>query len=190
MHPSVAMPALQDEVVLSVAAHADGAGGQARARRALRVVVLPLAPQARTRGSAVPAPDAPFALPAALGNSLQGRVEAVGVVAYIAVITQQESSRVGGLPAGLAHGALQTPPALAENHFSDLNADAVRVVALTALRTGQQPALRSLAEAAADHAHVLLQGELVAAGEQHHRVVHGVLFLVLAGGQVGSGHPR
>lgn len=34
----------------------------------------------------------------------------------------------------------------------------------------------------------LLQGELVAAGEQHHRVVHGVLFLVLAGGQVGSGH--
>lgn len=55
----VAMPALQDEVVFSVAAHADGAGGQARARRTLRVVVLPLAPQARTRGSAVPAPDAP-----------------------------------------------------------------------------------------------------------------------------------
>lgn len=38
-----------------------------------------------------------------------------------------------------------------------LNADAVRVVALTALRTGQQPALRSLAEAAADHAHVLAE---------------------------------
>lgn len=55
----VTLPALQDEVVLSVAPEADGAGGQAGAGGALRVVVLPLAPLARTRGSAVPAPNAP-----------------------------------------------------------------------------------------------------------------------------------
>lgn len=36
-----------------------------------------------------------------------------------------------------------------------LNTDAVRMVALTTLRTGEQPPLCALAEAAADHAHVL-----------------------------------
>lgn len=65
-------------------------------------------------------PRVPFALPATLGHGLQGRVEAVGVVADVAVITQQESPWVRGLPASLAHRALQAPPALAQDHFSDL----------------------------------------------------------------------
>lgn len=55
----VALPALQNEVLLSVAAMADGAGRQAGTGSALRVIVLPLTPQARTRGSTVSAPNTP-----------------------------------------------------------------------------------------------------------------------------------
>lgn len=55
----IALSALQNEVVLSVVSEADGAGGQARAGGALRVIVLPLASQTRTRGSAVSAPNTP-----------------------------------------------------------------------------------------------------------------------------------
>lgn len=65
-------------------------------------------------------PRVPFALPASFGHGLQRRVEAVGVVAYVTVITQQESSGVSGLPTGLAHSALEAPPTFAKNHFSDL----------------------------------------------------------------------
>lgn len=42
------------------------------------------------------------------------------MVADVTVVAQQEPSGVGRLPAGLAHGALETPPALAENHVRDL----------------------------------------------------------------------
>lgn len=65
-------------------------------------------------------PAVPFALPAPLGHGLQRRGEAVGVVAYVTVITEQESSGVTRLPTGLTHGALQAPPTFAKNDFSDL----------------------------------------------------------------------
>ena len=73
-------------------------------------------------------PGVPFALPAPFGHGLQGRVQAVGMVADVAVVTQQQSPWVGGLPTGLAHRALQTPPAFAENHFSDLEGDGSHVM--------------------------------------------------------------
>lgn len=137
MHPPVTLPALQDQVLLSVVPVADGAGGQAGAGGALGVVVLPLASWACGRSSTVSAPHTPFALPASFGNGLQGRVEAVGVVAYVTVVAQQEPSWVRRLPTGLTHGALKAPPALAQNHFSDLNTDTVWMVTLTTLRTGK-----------------------------------------------------
>ena len=65
-------------------------------------------------------PRVPFALPASFGNCLQWRVQAVGVIADVAIVTQQESSGVSRLPTGLTHGALKTPPTFAENHLSDL----------------------------------------------------------------------
>lgn len=120
MHPPVTLSALQNQVLLSVVPAADGAGGQARTGGALGVVVLPLASRTCGRGSTVPAPHTPFALPASFGNGLQGRVEAVGVVTYVTVVAQQEPPWVRRLPTGLTHGALKAPPALAQNHFSDL----------------------------------------------------------------------
>lgn len=42
------------------------------------------------------------------------------MVAYVTVVAQQEPSWVRRLPTGLTHGALKAPPALAQNHFSDL----------------------------------------------------------------------
>lgn len=42
------------------------------------------------------------------------------MIADVAVVTQQEASRVGGLPACLAHRALQAPPALVKNYLCDL----------------------------------------------------------------------
>lgn len=36
----------------------------------------------------------PFALPTTLGYSMQGRVQAVGVIADITVVTQQQTRRV------------------------------------------------------------------------------------------------
>lgn len=62
----------------------------------------------------------PSALPASLGDGLQGRVQAVGMVADVTVVTEQEPPGVSGFPAGLTHGALQAPPAFAKNHFRDL----------------------------------------------------------------------
>lgn len=85
----------------------------------------------------MPAPNTPFALPAPLGHGLQRRGEAVGVVAYVTVITEQESSGVTRLPTGLTHGALQAPPTFAKNDFSDLNTDTVWMVTLATLRTGK-----------------------------------------------------
>lgn len=120
MHPSVTLPALQNEVVLSVVAMADGAARQAGTGGTLRVIVLPLTSQARTRGSTVSAPNTPFALPASFGNRLQRRVQAVGVITYVTVVTQQQSPRVSCLPTGFTHSTLQAPPAFAKNHFSDL----------------------------------------------------------------------
>lgn len=42
------------------------------------------------------------------------------MIAYVTVITQQESSWVSCLPTGLTHCALKTSPTFAENHFTDL----------------------------------------------------------------------
>ena len=42
------------------------------------------------------------------------------MVAYVTVVAQQEPSWIRRLPTGLTHGALKAPPALAQNHFSDL----------------------------------------------------------------------
>ena len=55
----VTLPALQNQVLLSVVPAADGAGGQARTGGALGVVVLPLASRTCGRGSTVPAPHTP-----------------------------------------------------------------------------------------------------------------------------------
>lgn len=65
----------------------------------------------------------PFALPAALGDGVQGRVQAVGVIADVAVVTQQQPGRVRSLPTHLAHDALQAAPALPEHRLGDLQQD-------------------------------------------------------------------
>ena len=62
----------------------------------------------------------PLALPAVLGHVLQGRVQAVGVVADVTVVTQQEAPRVAGLAARLAHRTLQAAPAFTQHHLGDL----------------------------------------------------------------------
>ena len=69
------------------------------------------------RGFVVPLP---FTLPAALRDRVQGRVQAVGVVADVAVVAQQQARGVRGLPTHLAHDALQAAPALTEHHLCDL----------------------------------------------------------------------
>lgn len=55
----ITLSALQNEVFLPVVSVADGAGRQACTGGALRVVVLPLTPQACRCGSTVSAPDTP-----------------------------------------------------------------------------------------------------------------------------------
>lgn len=62
----------------------------------------------------------PFALPAAARDVLKGRVQAVGVVADVTLVTQQKAPRVARLTARLAHCTLQTPPAFTQDHFCDL----------------------------------------------------------------------
>lgn len=62
----------------------------------------------------------PFALPAAARDVLKGRVQAVGVVADVTLVTQQEASGVARLATSLTHRTLQTPPAFTQHHFSDL----------------------------------------------------------------------
>lgn len=63
----------------------------------------------------------PFALPAVLGHVLQRRVQAVGVIADVTVITQKQTARIGGLATGLANRALQTTPAFTQYHLGDLS---------------------------------------------------------------------
>lgn len=62
----------------------------------------------------------PFALPAVFGNVLQRRVQAVGVVADVTVVTKQEAAWICGLPTGLTHRALQAAPAFTQHHLVDL----------------------------------------------------------------------
>lgn len=62
----------------------------------------------------------PFALPAVLGHVLQRRVQAVGVIANVTVVTQQQAAGICGLTAGLAHCTLQTAPAFTQHHLGDL----------------------------------------------------------------------
>ena len=62
----------------------------------------------------------PFALPAVLGNVLQRRVQAVGVIADVTVVTQQQTARVGGLATRFTHRTLQTAPAFIQHHLGDL----------------------------------------------------------------------
>lgn len=62
----------------------------------------------------------PFALPATLGYSVQGWVQAVSVIADIAVITQQQTGGIRSLSTHLTHNAFQTAPALAEHRLGDL----------------------------------------------------------------------
>lgn len=69
----------------------------------------------------------PLALPAALGHRLQGRVQAVGVVADVTVVTQKQAAWVAGLATCLAHRALQTPPAFTQHHPGDLVAQGAKV---------------------------------------------------------------
>lgn len=64
--------------------------------------------------------DLPLALPGSLGHSVEGRVQAVGVVADVAVVTQQQAARVAGFAAGLAHRALKTAPPLGQDDPRDL----------------------------------------------------------------------
>lgn len=83
---------------------------------------------------ALDADDAPLALPRARRHILQRRVEAVGVVADVAVVAQQQPTLIGRLAAALADGALQAPPALLQHDLRHLgHTGANRVVALTAL---------------------------------------------------------
>lgn len=130
------------------------------------------------------APNTPFALPASLWHSLQGWVQAVGVVADVAVVAEQQARGVRGFAAHLAHDALHAAPALQQHHLGDLAVDTVGVVALGALGTGEQVPLGPTPEAATHHAHVLHEHKLVSVGEEDDCVLHGViiiLILLLAG---------
>lgn len=62
----------------------------------------------------------PLAFPATLGHSEQWRVQAVGMVANVTVITEQQARRVRGLAANLAHNTLHTTPAFEQHHLGDL----------------------------------------------------------------------
>lgn len=65
----------------------------------------------------------PLALPGPLGHGVEGRVQAVGVVADVAVVAQQQAAGVAGLAARLAHRALQTAPPLGQDDPRDLGAE-------------------------------------------------------------------
>lgn len=140
----IAVAALDEQVVLHVLLAAEGADDKAGAGRAVRVVVLPLAVEARgscpalhaahapgeraERSAPAPRPPhappriprAPFALPSAFGHGLQRRVQAVGVVADVAVVAEQQPGRVGGFAAHLADDALHAAPTLQQHHLGDL----------------------------------------------------------------------
>lgn len=62
----------------------------------------------------------PFALPTTLGNIVQGWVQAVGVIADITVITQQQTGGIRSFSAHLTHNTFQTAPALTEHRLGDL----------------------------------------------------------------------
>ena len=99
---------------------AERSGGshlQRSARPAHGIVVAPCGIEARVVGSAHLADGAPLALPVALRNVIQRRVHAVDVVGYVALVAQQQAALVVALAAALAHGAVQTPPALLQDHL-------------------------------------------------------------------------
>ena len=59
--------------------------------------------------------NTPFAFPGALGDLVEGRIEAVDVVADVTLVTQNQTPLVMRLTAALAHSALQTAPAFLQN---------------------------------------------------------------------------
>lgn len=163
MNPPVTLPALHNELVLLVVLGADWAGSQAAAGSALRVIILPLTPQPWGRGPTMRTGDTPFALPASFGDGLQGGVQAVGVVADVTIITQEQPSWVCGFPTSFTHCALQAAPAFTENHLGDLNTDTVGMVTLATLGTSKQPSLWTSSKTSAHHTHILFHSESVAA---------------------------
>ena len=54
-----------------------------------------------------------------------------------------------------AHRTVQTAPSLPQHHFVDRQTDAVWMVALTTLKTGDEPTLCAHTEATTNNAHVL-----------------------------------
>ncbi len=62
----------------------------------------------------------PLALPGALGDVVERRVEAVDVVGDVALVAQDEARLVVRLAAALAHRAVQAPPPLVQDHLVDL----------------------------------------------------------------------
>ena len=60
-------------------------------------------------------------LPVALRHVIERRVHAVNVVRDVALVAQQETRLVVALTASFAHGAVQTPPALLQDHFRHLH---------------------------------------------------------------------
>lgn len=126
----------------------------------------------------------PFALPATLWDVVQGRVQAVGVITDVAVITQQETRGVRSLSAHLANNTFQTAPALTKHRLSDLQKiraftyvawqkavkkwkgrghythfaiHTVRMVTLGTLCTSKQLPLRTLSKTTTHNTHVLNQ---------------------------------
>lgn len=70
--------------------------------------------------------NAPLALPGSLGHGVKGRVKAVGVVADVAVVTQQKAAGVAGLATRFTHRALQTAPPFGEDDPRDLEQSSVK----------------------------------------------------------------
>lgn len=89
----------------------------------------------------------PLALPGALGYLLQGRVQAVNVVADVTVVTQQQEALIIRTATALTYSAVQTTPTFLQDDSSHLDCDTVWVVALSALDTDDQLLLRLLANA-------------------------------------------
>ena len=77
----------------------------------------------------------PFAFPASRRHVRERRVEAVGVVADVTAVTQQQVRLVAPLAAPLAQGAVQATPALGQDHFVDLR-EQREIISCTKHQTG------------------------------------------------------
>ena len=107
---------------------------------------------------------------------LQWRIHAVNVKRDITFVAEYEIGLVVLVTAALANGALKTAPSFLQYHLRDAYVYAMWVIALTALRAHDQPALLVRPEGSTHDAYVLRQHPLVI-GRHADQLVVLLLFL-------------